>query len=532
MKNIKNLLLGIDIGSSGCKTCILDETGSFIGSASREYRPLSPRQGWFEQDPQDWYTAARSALGELRDRLGIDLDRVVAVGATGQMKGVTFIGRDGQPVRSSILWNDLRNLEEVRDLKSRCGKLLKKISYNPFNATSTVAKALWLERHEPENWKRVDRIVFPKDYITYRLTGRLQTDMSEASGICLFDSRSQSWWPDSIFEQVRFDRRKLPEFFPSCQVVGRLSPAAAEETGLPAGLPVVAGGSDATIESLSVGLKSASQCKIRLGTAGALVTVTEDLGQVQKGSYYVWSYLNPGQWMLDNNTRSCAQSTTWFRDVFFAHEPVSDKAYQTIAEEAKGVEIGSEGLFFHPYLQGEDSPYWDPRLKGSFFGLHSNHGRGHFARAVFEGTAFALRDARSSFGKLAERFQEYLLVGGGIKNRVWISIIADVLGIEAKLPRNSEASFGACMIAGIGAGVFQGIDDAVQRCVRFEGTISADPGNHRRYGELFQRYREMKQIFDRVYRQRLIPDQAFSSASIAAWICSALKGIRCFAQRW
>jgi len=497
---MKKLLVGIDIGSSGCKVCILDEEGNFVGSASREYRPLSPQQGWFEQDPRDWYSAACVALGELREQQGIDPGLILAVGTTGQMKGVTFIGRDGQPVRNSILWNDLRNLDEVKALQSRHGKLLRRISYNPFNTTSTLAKMLWLQHHEPDNWKRVRKIVFPKDYIAYRLTGRLQTDLSEASAICLFNTQTQTWWPDSMFRQLSFDRDRLPDFFPSSQVIGQVSPAASKETGLPAGIPVVAGGSDATIESLSVGLKSAEQCKIRLGTAGALVTVTENLEQVDRGSYYVWCYLKPGQWMLDNNTRSCAQSTTWFRDVFFAHEPVSDQAYRRIVEEAGGVEIGCEGLVFHPYLQGEDSPYWNPSLRASFFGLRANHSRAHFARAVFEGTAFALRDARSSFGKPGERFREYLLVGGGIKNAVWISIIADVLGIEAKLPEHSEASFGACMIAGIGAGAFRDLDDAVERCVRFKGSVTADPQRHRRYTELFQRYREMKRIFDGVYR--------------------------------
>jgi xylulokinase len=496
---MKRLLLGIDIGSSGCKVCLIDEDGRFVASASCEYRPLAPRPGWCEQDPRDWYRAAARAIGELGGRHGVDLRRVAAVGPTGQMKGATFLGADGVPVRNSILWNDLRNLDEVADLRRRCGALLERISLNPFNSTETVAKALWVQRHEPENWAKTRTILFPKDYIAYRLTGSLQTDVSEASAVCLFNGAAGGWWPDAVFRELDFDRERLPGFFPSSRVVGRVSPAAAGETGLPAGVPVVAGGSDATIESLSVGLKAPHQCKIRLGTAGALVTVTEDLGEVDRGRYYVWSYLYPGQWMLDNNTRSCAQSTAWFRDVFHAGETDSNRAYQTMAEEAAGVGLGSDGLFFHPYLQGEDSPYWDPRLAGSFFGLRAGHRRAHLARAVYEGTAFALRDARSSFGPLAGRFREYLLVGGGTRNPVWVSIIADVLGIEARVPRRSEASLGACMVAGIGAGVFQDLEDAVRRCVRFERTVAADPANHRRYSELFQRYREMKQAFDRAY---------------------------------
>ncbi len=499
---MKQLLLGIDIGSSGCKVSVLDETGACIAFASREYRPLSPRPGWFEQNPEEWYTAACRCLHELHERQGIALSRVAGVGATGQMKGITFIGRDGKPVRNSILWNDLRNLGEVEEIEKRHGDLLAGLSHNPFNNTATIAKALWLQRHEPDSWNKTEKLIFPKDYITYRLTGNLQTDLSEASAICLFNSETQSWWPDSMFRELSVDRGRFPDFFPSSQVVGKITSQAAVETGLPQDIPVAAGGSDATIESLSVGLRSSDQCKIRLGTAGALVTVTEDLRRVEKGRYYVWTYLYPGRWMLDNNTRACAHSTAWFRDVFLAHESDSSRAYGQIMREAAAVEAGCEGLFFHPYIQGEDSPYWDPRLRGSFFGMRASHGRAHFARAVYEGTAFALRDARSAFGALADGFKEYLLVGGGTKNKLWLQIIADVLGIEARIPRHSEASFGAAMIAGIGIGLFADLDDAVGRCVRFDKTVRARSGNHGLYSRLFERYREMKRIFDRIYRLR------------------------------
>jgi len=496
---MKRLFLGIDVGSSGCKISALDETGTFIASVSQEYRPLSPRSGWIEQNPEDWYRSVCESILKLQNQHYIDLTCIAGIGATGQMKGVTFMRSDGRPVRNSILWNDLRNLKEVEDLISDYGELLADLSYNPFNNTATVAKCLWLQRNEPDNWRETAKLIFPKDYITYRLTGNLQTDVSEASAVCLFDTKTQSWWPDSIFEKLSFERSKLPDFVQSSQIVGHISSQASAETGLSPGIPVVAGGSDATIESLSIGLKSSHQCKIRLGTAGALVTVTTDLNMIEKGNYYVWSYLYPGQWMLDNNTRACAHSTAWFRDVFFAHKPESGKAYQQIMREAAEVYPGCEGLFFHPYLQGEDSPYWEPRLRGSFFGICASHGRGHFARAVYEGTAFALRDARSAFGRLNNTFREYLLVGGGTKNSLWLQIIVDVLGIAAKVPAHSEASFGAAMLAGIGTGVFESIDNAVKRCVRFEKTVCADPERQELYSELFQKYKQMKQIFDAVY---------------------------------
>jgi xylulokinase len=490
---MRRLLLGIDVGTSGCKVCLLDEEGEFVASAAQEYRAQSPRPGWLEQDPEEWYRAACACLSRL------ELSQVAAVATTGQMKGITFLAADGSSVRNSILWNDLRNLQEVTDLKREHGPLIDRLSYNPFNNTETIAKAVWLQRHEPHNWRRTRTILFPKDYLSYRLSGSLHTDFSEASAICLFDSATQDWWPVTDTAPLFPDGDRLPQPVPSTEVVGRLTVAAASDTGLPPGIPVVAGGSDATIESLAVGQFRPDQCKIRLGTAGALVAVTDSLSEVEKGRYYVWSYLKPGLWMLDNNTRSCAHSTTWFRDTFFAHQPESDLAYAQIMEEAAGVPLGSEGLVFHPYLQGEDSPYWNPNLRASFFGIRASHGRGHFARAVYEGTAFALRDARAAFGSMAERFREYLFVGGGTRNSIWLQIIADVLCIEARVARNADAALGAAMVAGVGVGVFASIDEAVKRCVRFERTTAGEPEACRRYNELFERYRAMKRAFDAVY---------------------------------
>jgi xylulokinase len=492
-------LLGIDIGSGSCKVCLLDEGGGFVGSASKEYRPRCPHPGWFEQEPMEWFDAFLQCLRELARNARIDPHSICAVGATGQMKGATFVGRAGQVVRPTILWNDLRNIAEVAELMTRHGRLLSEISFNPFNTTSTFAKSLWLQRSEPRCWEETATIIFPKDFIAYRLTGNLQTDFTEASAFCFFNARTQEWWPDRVFRELGFPKEKLPRVRRSTEIVGALSKDAADATGLKEGTPVVAGGSDATVESLSIGLVRPSQCKIRLGTAGALVTVVGDLDLVERGKYYVWSYLLPDTWMLDNNTRSCAQATTWFRSVFLAEEESSDTAYQRMAGEAATVAPGADGLVFHPYLLGEDSPYWDARLKGSFFGFQAGHRRAHFARAVYEGTAFALRDAREGFGRIADGFSEYLMVGGGTKSPVWTSIIADVLGIDTKIPLHSDASHGACMLAGIGVGVFAGVDDAIRRCVGMERWVRCDGERHRRYGELFARYREMKKVFDGVY---------------------------------
>ncbi len=499
---MKRYLLGIDIGSGSCKASIMDDAGGIVGTASREYAPLCLRTGWFEQDPRDWLQAAVVCLQAAAKRAGIQPREISAVGATGQMKGATFIGRKGQIVRNSILWNDLRSVEEVRELRIRCGELLSGISFNPLNTTSTFAKALWLQKNEPSNWEATSKIAFPKDFIAFSLTGSVQTDLTEASGFCFFDARSQRWCPDEVLQRLCFPKEKLPDVVLPTRVVGGVSAEAAELTGLRPETPVVAGASDATAESLAIGLMAPHQCKIRLGTAGALVTVVDDLGLVEKGKYYVWSYFTPGRWMLDNNTRSCAQATTWFRSVFLKDIVSSEDAYRRCAEEADSVPVGSEGLFFHPYLLGEDSPYWDTRLTGSFFGFQAGHTRAHFARAVYEGTAYALRDAGSAYGDLSKRFSEYIMVGGGTKNPVWTSIIADVLGVSASIPLHSDAAMGACMLAAIGTGVFRDYREAIEKCVRAGTQVHCDAARHREYDALFERYRSMKRVFDGVHHSR------------------------------
>ena len=496
---MKKYLLGIDIGTSSCKTCIIDEAGSFIGSVAQEYRPLSLKPGWFEQDPEEWYQAVIDSLRTLQKNSGIHLQDIAAVGTTGQMKGTTFMDSRGKVVRNTILWNDLRNLKEVDELKSQYHDMLDQISLNPFNSTCTFPKALWLMNHEPDNWEKTSKIIFPKDFIAFRLTRNLQTDFSDASSICFYNIRKQDWWPENIFKNLDFPKEKLPDVYSSSQIIGQVSASASEETGLSAGIPVVAGGSDATVESLSIGLFKSSQCKIRIGTAGALVKVVDSLENIEKGKYYIWSYLIPGTWMLDNNTRSCAQATAWYRDVFFAEQSSESETYAHIAKEAQTIPLGSEGLFFHPYLLGEDSPYWDSKLTGSFFGIRANHTRNHFARAVYEGTAYALNDARSGFGDQADEFSEYIMVGGGLKNPLWTSIIVDVLGVDAHIPLHSDASFGACMLAGIGTNMFNGVEDAVITCVKSGKYIQHNHENHTVYTELFSKYKEMKKIYDQIY---------------------------------
>ncbi len=483
--------MGIDIGTSGCKCCVINEQGKVITSRNNTYEPLIIRQGWIEQDPTTWYETIILTLSQLKT--DFDLKKIAAVGVAGQMRGVTLIDQAGHPVRNTILWNDIRNIDEVNRIKRDYNDLVHRITGNPLNSMCTLPKILWIIRHEPESWKKTHKIIFPKDYINYRLTGNLQTDFSDASGTSLYDIRRQTW-SDEILKTFSISKEKLPDVYPSTTIIGEVSTRASSETGIPRGIPVVAGGSDSTVESFSIGLLALSQCKIRLGTSGALSTIVDCGYDLSNSLNYCWSYVIRDRWMLDVNTRTCAQAVRWLRDVFYKDRPKTGATYDEIDLEAQNALPGSEGLIFHPYLLGEDAPYWDNELKGDFLGIAADHQRSHFARAVYEGTAYALRDAMSTFGKLADNFKDFIFTGGGIKNRGWLSIVADVLGVDGTVSKNADAALGAAMLGGIATGIFADAEQAMRLCVNRDFHIEYNRANHTIYNELFDKYKKVRRI--------------------------------------
>nr|MBP8933074.1 xylulokinase [Candidatus Atribacteria bacterium] len=487
----KDLLIGIDIGTSSGKGCIINQFGQMVDSVSVEYSPISPHPDRIEQDPEDWYQALIFLIRKMEQNGTFQKDKLVAIAIAGQMRGLTFVGADNKPVRSSILWNDQRCQEEVDLIQSTNHEMIERITMNPINTMCTLSKLLWVKKHEPESLQATKAFLFPKDYLNLRLTNRICTDRSDASGSSFYDIRKQNW-SEEILDYYHLPIHQCPEIVPSTQVIGTVSYKASLETGLPRGLPVVMGGSDSIIEALAIGLYNQKQCKVRLGTSGAFSTIIHQLRDVHQ--YYCWSYLLPNSWMIDLNTRSCAQSVQWGKNLFYQEALDHQSIYQVMMEEAKLSPIGSRGLFFHPYLLGEDAPYWDPQLRGNLFGLTVTHRRADIIRAIYEGTAFALKDAFTIFGEIAKGFQEYIFVGGGIKNQVWLSIVADVLGIAGKIPAYTDAAFGAAMVAGIGSSIFPNIESAVEKCRQIEKTFHYSLENHRIYQDLYKRYKDISKM--------------------------------------
>ena len=483
-----DLLIGVDIGTGAAKATLLRaDDGEVLGSVTERYQPDHPRPGWSEQDPDVWYQATVAVitrlLAERRDTAG----SVRGLGIDGQMRGVVLVEGAGRPVRPAILWNDNRCHAEVESIAGEDLARLESITHNVLNTMCTLPKLLWLQGHEPAALEAARTMLYPQDYERLRRAGELATDLSDAAGSSLIDVEAQAW-SDELLQRFDVPRGMLPQVRRATDVAGTLTTGAGADTGLAAGTPVVIGGSDSTVESFAIGLTDERACKVRLGTSGAISTVVDDIAS--SGRAYVWSYVRDDRWMLDTNTRACGQAVRWLRETCYAEIGSDEAAFAAIDHEAAGIAPGANGLLFHPYLLGEDAPYWDPGLRASFSGLGLEHGRAHLARAVLEGTAFALREAMSTLGAWVPGFERCIYVGGGTLSPTWLGIVCDVLAMDGEVPAAADASLGAAMLAGVGVGCFESLEASVERCYRLREHITHSASNAGVYEGMFEHYRE------------------------------------------
>ena len=366
-----DLLIGVDIGTSACKATLLRaHDGEVLATAIERYEPDIPHAGWSEQDPDVWYRASATVIGRLLATTPDAASRVLGLGIDGQMRGLVLVDGSARPVRPAMLWNDNRCQAEVEAVSGDDLARLESITHNVLNTMCTLPKLMWLQAHEPEPLAAAVTMLYPKDYVRLRFTGAQATDLSDAAGSSLFDVETQAW-SDELLERFAIPRRLLPDVHWATDIAGKLTEAAAADTGLSAGTPVIVGGSDSTVESFSIGLTDERACKVRLGTSGAVSTVVDDLRD--SGRAYIWSYVRDDRWMLDTNTRACGQAVRWLRETSYREIDQDEESFAAIDRDAAGIEPGAEGVLFHPYLLGEDAPYWDPQLRASFSGLAVSH---------------------------------------------------------------------------------------------------------------------------------------------------------------
>lgn len=472
-----DLLVGIDLGAGSLKTSIIRADGALVAEASAAIATAAPHPGWSEQDPADWWRAVCETVPRA---LGAAAGAGTVVGISFSAGAHTQVLEDaqGRVIRPAILWNDQRAGAETRDLRAKADARILEIGANRANPTWTLPQMLWLRRHEPEAFARVRRLYVAKDWLRARLTGSWETDLIDAVGTLMADTRTGTW-SEELCAMIGWPLETLPPIVASKAIVGHVTAEAARATGLTEGTPVVCGTSDTAAETYGVGMMEEGLGVVKLATA-ATVSV---LSRTPRPDFKVINYphVMPDHWYVIAATNSCASAHKWLRDTFFLRAGGDGASvFAEMDRLAGAVAPGSEGLFFHPYLNGERSPHWDPLLRADYVGIGFNHGPGHFVRALYEGIAYSLRDCLFALRGQGLDFSTARLTGGGAKSALWRQIVADVLDIQVEIPQVSDASFGAALLAGVGVGVYADERDA-GRAIKVSSRLTPDPERAARY---------------------------------------------------
>jgi xylulokinase len=479
-------MLGLDIGTSGAKALLCDEKGNVLASAVSEYPLLAPYPLWSEQDPAEWWRGAKEALTQVL--AGTDSTAVVGLGLTGQMHGSVFLDEQDQVIRPALLWNDQRTAEECRQITERIGQeRLIEIAGNPALTGFQAPKILWLRNHEPQHYARLARVLLPKDYIRLLLTGEAASDVSDAAGTLLLDLAQRDYSAE-ILDKLGFQRSWLPKVYEGPEVTGGLRPEVAAELGLPAGLPVVAGGGDNAAAAVGTGIVTTGIVSSSIGTSGVIFAHSDEIAFDPHGRLHTFCHAVPGKYHMMAVTLSAGGSFRWWRDTLRAASG-SDLSYDQLTEMAAGVPAGAEGLLFLPYLTGERTPHLDPYARGAFVGLTARHTAAHMARAVMEGVVYSLRDGLEIMRGLGLPIGQIRATGGGGRSPLWRQMQADIYGAEVVTLRAEEGpAYGAALLAGVGAGLFADVAEAVRNAVVVTSSTEPDAASADSYARAYEIY--------------------------------------------
>jgi xylulokinase len=453
-------LVGLDVGTTGVKALALSPDGVVTGGAEEEYPLSTPRPGWAEQEPDDWVRAAEVALSQLGGG-------ETSVGLSGQMHGLVVLDSEQRVLRPAILWNDQRTAAECAEIEERIGLArLIELTGNRALPGFTAPKLLWLRRHEPEVYARIEHVLLPKDYVRLRLTGEWATDAADASGTLLFDV-SRRRWSEEVLDALEIPAAWLPAAYESPDV------------------PAAPGAGDQAAAALGVGVDRPGPLSVVLGTSGVVFAALPGFAADPQARVHAFCHAVPGRWHAMGVMLSAAGSLRWVRDVLGG-------TYEELIAEAERWPPGVEGLTFLPYLQGERTPHADPNARGAFVGLTLRHDRGALVRAVLEGVAYGLRDSLELLRGLGVEADVGRASGGGARSDLWLRIVASVFDLPLERPVVEEGSaYGAALLAGVAAGSFAGVHEAVEACVRTTGRIEPEPSWREAYEAGYARFRAL-----------------------------------------
>jgi xylulokinase len=492
-------LLGIDIGTSGTKTLLIDINGRKVASATVEYPLYTPRPLWAEQNPADWWAATVKGIQAVLAESKVDPAEIAGIGLSGQMHGSVFLDEDNQVIRPAILWCDQRTAEQCAWITERAGKdMVESETLNPVLTGFTAPKIVWLQQKEPAAWARVRKILLPKDYIRFLLTGEFATEVSDASGTSLLNVRKRRW-SEPMMAACNVTAEMLPEVYESPEISGRISAETAWLIGLRESTPVVGGGGDQAAGAVGNGIVEEGIASCTVGTSGVLFAHMRQPNTDPALRTHTFCAAVPGEWHVMGVQLSSGGSLRWFRDTLGDCEVGVAKAmgvdpYIILTEEADRVPPGCEGLLFLPYLTGERCPYPDPYARGVFFGLTLRHNRASMARAVLEGVAYGLRDSLEIFNEMGVELAQIRLSGGGARSEAWRRIQADIFNRECVTINVDEGpAFGVALLAGVGAGLYPSVQQACRQTIEVEQRIEPHP----KHVQVYERYYP---IYRRLYR--------------------------------
>jgi xylulokinase len=477
----RTVIIGVDVGTSGTRALAVTAEGELVAEATRPHELLTPRPGWTEQRPAEWWEACKGVLAEVTASAG---DGVAGLGVTGQMHGSVFLDSVGRVIRPALLWNDQRTARECDEITERVGaERLLELAGNPALTGFQAPKILWLARNEPDAYARVASVLLPKDYVRFELTGERATDASDASGTLLLDVRARDW-SGEILDALEIPRSWLPAVYEGPDVTAMVRDDVADELGLPRGLPVAAGGGDNAAAAVGVGVVQEGAISTSVGTSGVLFAHRDAFTPDPSGRVHAFCHAVPGAFHLMAVTLSAGGSLSWWRERLGG-----GLDFDALVGEAGEVEPGAEGLLFLPYLTGERSPHLDPHARGAFVGLTVRHGRAHLTRAVMEGVVLSMRDGLEVMRGLGTPDDDVRAVGGGARSPLWLQLQADVYGRPVRRTEVDEGpAYGAALLGGVAAGVFADVAEACER-VRLRADVTEpDPERVRRYDELHAVY--------------------------------------------
>ena len=483
--------IGVDLGTSALKLVMMKGNGELVKTVSKEYPLYFPRSGWSEQNPTDWFLAVKEGLKELAACAD---EKIAGISFGGQMHGLVILDKDDNVLRPAILWNDGRSTEETDYLNNVIGKeKLSKLTANIAFAGFTAPKILWVKNNEPDIFEKISKIMLPKDYISYMLSGNFSTDYSDASGMLLLDVKNKKWSKEMI-DICSISEDMLPKLYESYEPVGDIKPELAKELGLNEGIKIVAGAGDNAAAAIGTATVGEGACNISLGTSGTVFISSKNFGVDNFNALHSFAHAD-GNYHLMGCMLSAASCNKWWMEEIL-------KTKDFAKEQGNIDNLGENNVFFLPYIMGERSPHNDPDAAGTFIGMRMDTKREDMTLAVFEGVTFALRDSLEVARSLGIKIEKTMICGGGAKSPLWKRLVANILNVEVDVPMSEEGpGFGAAILAAVGCGEYESVEKAAKSIIKIKEKIKPEADLVVKYEEKYQKFKKIYPALKDVFKE-------------------------------